>query len=271
MGLFDFLKPKEKNAIEVSIKVKNTINRSVNSYSVKDERKAECPSCHGILSKIPGSKTKCHHCGEYMFIRTRPQDSVRLVVNEDQADKIDEDWRILNGTQELYLQEQKRFDDRKEALRKKFNGKEPSENDVYWGLFNEDLIKNAVKGQWGLYRNTKMHRADLLLKEEKLKQSLQTYFEVCYLDLNGTENMMLDENGNMYVNPYYDAKPFDLTLKFLAPGIIDTIRKIIKKLNIDKKEVEDIYIKISSLTQKSINTPCNPADTFNELEKEIWN
>jgi predicted RNA-binding Zn-ribbon protein involved in translation (DUF1610 family) len=57
-----------------------------------DQRKAECPSCHQALKKIPGSKTKCPHCGEYMYVRTRPQDRTRVIVNKAGADKLAVEW-----------------------------------------------------------------------------------------------------------------------------------------------------------------------------------
>jgi hypothetical protein len=57
-----------------------------------DQRKAECPSFHQTLKKIPGSKTKCPHCGKFMYIRTRPRDQVRVVVNQAGVDKIEADW-----------------------------------------------------------------------------------------------------------------------------------------------------------------------------------
>ncbi len=255
MGLFDFLKLKSRN--------------NINTTKAKDERRAECPSCHKALLKIPGSKTKCPHCGEYIYVRTRPKDNIKVTVNKKVADEIDEEWRIISGTQEIYLDDQKRFNDRKEVLKKKFGGKEPSDNDVYWGLLNEDIINNAVKGQWGLYRNTRMRMADILSKEGKFKQALQTYLEVCYLDLNGASNMMLDQNGNIYSDSELN-KPFNVELKFLAPGIIDVVKKIIKKLNLDKQEVKEIYLRISDIEHKSIRAPINPIDTLEELEKEIW-
>ena len=62
--------------------------RTANQQSEpKDERKAECPNCHKALSKIPSAKTKCPHCGENMFVRTRPKDNARVVVTKAEADK----------------------------------------------------------------------------------------------------------------------------------------------------------------------------------------
>lgn len=233
-----------------------------------DERKAECPNCHKILSKIPGAKTKCPHCGDFMYVRTRT-DNVRAVVTKNEADKIDEAWRIENGTQEVYLADQKRFNDRKELLRKKFGGKEPSENDVRWGLLNEELLENAKSEQWGSYGNVRFQMAEILSKEDKLKDALRMYLGVCYLDLNGATNMPTDENGNVIHDPEY-FKPFDPEQKFLAPGVIDRIKKIIKKLNLGRQEVKEIYLSFADVQQRSTRAPLVPADTFTELETEIW-
>lgn len=233
----------------------------------KDERKAECPYCKKVLSKIPGAKTKCPHCGDFMYVRTRT-DNVRIVVTKNEADKIDEAWRIENGTQEVYLAEQKRFDDRKELLRKKFGGKEPSENDVRWGLLNEDLLEYAKSEQWGLYRNIRFQMAEILSKENKLKDALHMYLEVCYLDLNGATNMPTDEKGNVIHDPKY-FKPFDPELRFLAPGVIDLIKRIVLKLNLNKDEVKQIFIEHNSRSEKSLRLPISTEEAWSSLDKEL--
>ena len=254
MGFFDFLTNKNPTQQQQA--------------ELTDERKAECPNCHKTLSKIPGAKTKCPHCGDFMYVRTKTN-NVRVVVTKNEADKIDEAWRIENGVQEAYLAEQKKFNDRKELLRKKFGGKEPSENDVHWGLLNEELLENAKSEQWGLYRNARFQMAEILSKEDKLKDALRMYLGVCYLDMNGATNMPTDEQGNVIYDTEY-FKPFDPEQKFLAPGIIDRIKKIIKKLNLEKQEVREIYLSFADVQQRSTRAPLAPTDTFSELETEIW-
>ena len=256
MGIFDFLK------------TGNPTQQTKASQEPKDERKAKCPNCGGTLKKVPGAKTKCPHCEEFMFIRTTPK-NIRCVVTKSEADKIDEQWRIENGTQEAYLAEQKNFADRKEALRKKFGGKEPSDNDVRWSLLNEEILNTARNAQWGLYRNARFQMAEILSKENKLKDALRMYLGVCYLDLNGASNMPTDENGNVINDTEY-FKPFDFETKFLAPGVIDRIKKIVKNLELSREKVQEIYLDFANKEQRSTRAPISPSDCFTELEVEIW-
>jgi hypothetical protein len=57
-----------------------------------DLRKPKCPYCQNALKKIPGAKTKCSQCGQFMYVRTRPEDGARVVVTEAEAHRINEAW-----------------------------------------------------------------------------------------------------------------------------------------------------------------------------------
>lgn len=108
MGLFGFSKKENAN----------------NNDQHRDERKAECPCCQKPLSKIPDRKTKCPHCSEFMFVRTRPKDNVRVLVTEKEAGEIDEEKALMFGTYGFNADE-KEVEKERVALRKKL-GKEPS-------------------------------------------------------------------------------------------------------------------------------------------------
>ena len=231
---------------------------------LKDERKPECPYCHQPLSKIPDRKTKCPYCGKFMFVRIHPKDNIRVVVTKEEADKIDKEWAIISGTHDEYITEKEEIEKEREILRRRF-GKEPSENDVKWGVLNKQLIRHAQRGNWGLYRNTRFTMAELLRKEMKLKQALQAYLEVCYLDLNGPNN-----TGGNDPELLKEFPPFDPNRNsFLAPGVIDLIQRIIKKLNIDKDEVKKIFIEHNSRIEKSLKLPLSTEDAWQSLEKKI--
>ena len=252
MGMFDLFRSKP-----------NTDNQQ---REPKDERKAECPNCHKVLSKIPGAKTKCPHCGEFIFVRTRPKDNVRVVVTKIEADKIDEEWTIVAGTHDIFVAEKEEFAKEKEILRKRFGGKEPSDNDVKWGLLNKQLIEHAKNGDWGLYRNSRFQMAEILRGEMKLKDALGTYLEVCYLDLNGVNNTggMRDPELLKEFPPF---NPKDLA--FLAPGVIDLIKRIVLKLGLSKDEIKQIFVAHNSRIEKSLRLPLSAENSWQSLEKEI--
>lgn len=114
----------------------------------QDERKAECPSCHGQLKKVPGARTKCPHCGEPMFVRTDPHSRIRKVVCQAEAEAIDDEIARLNGTYEIKQAEKQRLVDTRNRLREKFHGTEPSDGDVEWAILNEDGIKYGSQKDW---------------------------------------------------------------------------------------------------------------------------
>ncbi|MFW5884943.1 MAG: hypothetical protein ACOCUF_01810 [Patescibacteria group bacterium] len=235
----------------------------------KDQRKAECPYCGKCLEKKPGAKTKCSSCDNYIYVRTNTR-GVRLTVTKSEADKIDEEWRIKNGTQEAYLVEKERYRKRKEKLLNKSESKNKiSDFDVQWSLLNEDILNYAKKHQWGLYRNTRFQMGEMLRRQNKLEYALGFYLAVCYLDLNGPQNMPLDDSENVVKLEDDIMKPFDQEFSFLAPGVIERIEKIIKKLDLKKKKIEEIYNKFAEKEKKAINPPRSPSECFNEIKRNL--
>jgi len=67
-------------------------------YETLGNTELVCPYCAKPLDKMPGRKTKCQFCANYMYVRTRPADKKRVVVTEQDAAKIDEQWKIESGT-----------------------------------------------------------------------------------------------------------------------------------------------------------------------------
>ena len=129
MGIFDFLKPKGADSTK---------------YIVKDERKAECPYCHKALEKVPGKKTKCPNCGEFMFVRTRPKDNARMVVTKLEADKIEEEWSILNGTHDIFLAEKGEAEREDEMFREKFGNDAPMDDVQYKTFIREEKKRKII-------------------------------------------------------------------------------------------------------------------------------
>lgn len=118
-----------------------------------DQRKSECPYCSNALKKIPAKKTKCPHCGKYIFVRTKPN-KVRVTVTEEQAAAIDNDLLVRESTNNQNLNGEKEFYEEKKILQARF-GKEPSVSDIKWGLLNkranEAMKKSDFSALSGIY------------------------------------------------------------------------------------------------------------------------
>lgn len=223
---------------------------------------AICPYCGVELEKKPSRKIKCPDCGNFIFVRTSPLDMSKILITEDEIEKIEEQWAIYNNTHEEFLEQKKRFENERDILGIKF-GRTPSENDVKWSLLNNELLLNAQNGNWGFYRNTKFAMAKILAKEERHKDALLMYLEVYYLDLNGPNN-----TGGL---KYYKMSPFSTDLAVLAPGVVKLVIKLIKLLNLDELEVKKLFYRISNRLGDSLKLPVVPKKAWTDLSNEIFN
>ena len=160
----------------------------------------ECPYCGADLEKMPAHKKKCPACKQFIYVRTRPSDNKKILIREDQILAVEESWSIKNGTHEQFLAERRILENEREALRLNF-GKEPSDNDIEWSLLNKKLIRYAAEKQLGMYRNAKLAMGIICKREDKVFEALNTYLEVCYIDLSGPMNCINFGNPK-YLIPY---------------------------------------------------------------------
>ena len=115
-----------------------------------DARVAACPSCGSALNKVPGAKTKCPHCGEFMFVRTDSKTNSRVVVTADEVEAIEDEWAKINGTWDDRKQQKDRFSQAKSDLSEQF-GTTASDSDVNWRLLNEDSIAHSMRTRPGRF------------------------------------------------------------------------------------------------------------------------
>lgn len=213
-----------------------------------DNRKAECPNCLGVLAKVPGRKTKCPHCGQYMYVRTRP-DSVRVVVTEQEADRIDEEWALLSDI----------------PPDPSIAEGEGSDNASRWESLNRELTEFASNQDWGLYRNCRNEMADQLMRESEFQRALNLYLEVIYLDQNGPQNC----GGYVDAEFLKEFPPFDLTLAFLAPGMVDLIQRLGRRLEISLDDIKTAYIEHNASVHRSLALPKSPESTWPDLANAL--
>jgi len=136
-------------------------------------------------------------------------------------------------------EQENEFEIAEKELRKTF-GKEPAPNDVIWKVYNQRLLENSSKKLWGLYRNTKLDMALLLIEEGKYKQALATLFEICFLDLNGPCNFPQGITFNLKY-PEFDPK-----FSFLAPEILRMIKREMTYLRMSDDEAKKLFIEVNN-------------------------
>lgn len=142
------------------------------------------------------------------------------------------------------------------------------QNDTQWRQFNTDLLLHAQRMNWSNYRMTRYDMAEFLRNEGKLQNALETYLEVCYLDLNGAENRerIKDDPEMLKQFPAFDPK-----LSFLAPAVIRRIKSIIKKLKLEISSIRDLFSTHNTKIQQNLNLPVSVDSCWKILEKEIKN
>jgi len=155
----------------------------VSPKELRDQRTAACPNCGVQLKKVPGAKTKCPDCGEYMFVRTDPRINARVVVTVEQADVIDLEWAKLNGTYDDIMHERHRLEQIRVRLGPGF-----SEADVQWGALNERTLEAVRDGRWYDYTTLRFEMGEHLRERGSLEHAGECYLAATYLELNGPQD-----------------------------------------------------------------------------------
>ncbi|WP_025692799.1 hypothetical protein [Paenibacillus zanthoxyli] len=233
---------------------------------------AKCPYCQSNFEKPLSHKRTCPVCHQNVYVRTLPfkneQDRISVAVTEQQAENIDIAWAKGNGTYDDMQRRIQKYEIMKKSLNKLW-GREPSDSDIEWHLLLDEQIEHANNNQWGLYRNIIHQMAEHLYKLKEFDQSLRTYLNVLYLDLNGPNNAAFF-NGK----PNLDERAFDPreTNAFIAPGIIKRIVLLKeKRVCINTEELKILFLEESSQVYVSLKTPLTHEKAWQSLlEKNIF-
>lgn len=227
------------------------------------ETNAVCPYCNEELEKMPSRKTKCPHCGNYIFKRTRPYDNANILIREDQIEDMEEQWAIKNGQHDLFLKEKRRKEKIKNRLQEQY-GSEPNEEDLEWKVLNEQAFEYEQNGDWGFARNKRLEMAKHLQKHSRPERALKMYCEICYIDSNGPRNTSRLPDG-------MKGHPFSQSKARLALGIIKRVDKLLKKMNAGKDQLKSIYFESAEETYNRLGgmPPIKPEDAWQELNDEL--
>ena len=223
-----------------------------------------CPYCFAALTKKPSRKSKCPHCGQYIYVRTRPIDRQRVLVTLNQASEIEAQWCNFHRSYIYDHIDPKQIEIERDAYFKK-KGIMLSDIDVKWSILNRELLEHAKNGDWGLFRNTRLSMGSVLEYDNKIKEALQTYLEVCYIDINGPRNL-----GGCH-DPELLKKflPFSAEEAFLAPAVVTKILELLAILHFDYENVKTVFMEVAGKLYVNLKLPVSPVQGWNQFEKYI--
>lgn len=203
-----------------------------------------------------------------MYLKKTPTSETKTIVTEEQAKDIERQWErhYEEGALEQRLSSDPEYGREYERVKADLEAKrgtEPSAGDIRWALANKQLLRHARRQDWGLYRNVKHNMASQLKAENKLKQALLTYLEICYLDMNGPNN--LGGMGDPDMLKKYP--PFDPVTGLLAPGVVWEVRELSDDLGLHPGDVKSLFIEIAVRNHKKLPLPIDPAQGWDMMSR----
>jgi len=148
--------------------------------------KAICPGCKNRLKKVPQKKTKCSHCGVFIYVRRSPGSDEKKLVTEEEKNSIDQEWSLYQYQKEMeqkmeslkhYGLDEMEVEKIRAELRNKF-GYEPIYRDLLWAILNRLIL---LKKGYGDLKWIYDQMALLVNQEGKNCYDLQVYSNKCYL------------------------------------------------------------------------------------------
>jgi hypothetical protein len=108
-------------------------------------------------------KKKCPSCGKFIYVRTRPSDRKRILATEEDAKRIDDEWKYKQIL-ERFSVSQEEYQNTEKVLTKKFKTA-PSQRDIIWTILNNRLLSAMKKTSWQQMKMLYFEQA-LFLKDE---------------------------------------------------------------------------------------------------------
>ena len=224
-----------------------------------------CPNCGTRLAKRPSRKTKCTACGRYIYARTRPIDRRQVLLTQEQADSVQQQWNIVAGVSDALIYDHELMEQTRKRLQSQL-GRQITDNELKTAICELQQAVHAKEQDWGLYRNDRFQIAEFQRADGLVGKALSTLLEVCYIDLNGPNNCGGLKQTPELINEF---PPFKPDPKGLAPGIIERVARLTGYLKLNHEQIEAQFIEIARAVQRQHHTPLDPASAWNQFELSV--
>lgn len=220
-----------------------------------------CPYCEHKFEKMPARKKECPECKKTIFVRTRPLDNKKVLLTGDQTIEAERQVKIRNG--QFDKRQQKAYNNIRREVKIRL-GRDPTNYEIMTAFLTEECGYFASRNDWGFYTNVLSEQAKLSENVDDLRGALVFYLSICYLDLNGQNNL-----GGLGGRPSPGIKRFDPNSGFLAPGNIQKASKISEKLGMSRDDTEKLFFEINSKIHRTIHTPLSVSKAWEMVEENI--
>lgn len=231
---------------------------------------SKCPYCSHPLEHLPERKTRCPCCGNAIHVRTRPADRKCVLLTEDQAELVKEQWAIVDGVHAEYLFHRKRIRDARADLTVRLGG-EPSAEQIRLELLIEDAKIHARNHQWGLFASVRQQMADIRRRTSRPVEALAEHLEVCYLQLNGPNNLatFMDRGRRTPILdprfPSWDPKGGEL-----LPLTLERTASLVEEACLGRETVRAMFIEAATRLRLSLELPLSSKRAWRRLSRQLF-
>jgi DNA-directed RNA polymerase subunit RPC12/RpoP len=220
-----------------------------------------CPYCGVVLERMPKRKTRCRDCGQYIFVRTRPQDRQKVLLRESELAELERQW-VEDAEKKPHIRPRPVEVREKvvEALTQQF-GRAPSDSDVLWRIFNEERLQYSSSESWGLYTQVNFEMGELLMSEGKPEAALAQYINAYILISNGPMNIDRELVQSGYARFSGEGPP--------APNYVKRIDQMLKQSALPNEKFKDLFFSSAQLLQRDLQLPLSPEASWDQLPKSL--
>ena len=131
-----------------------------------------------------------------------------------------------------------------------------SSDDMDWAKLQSDSLRHASEGNWGLYANTLLDKANYLMRTQRFQEALDIYARLLYVDVNGPENTGGCSSG--------EFPPFNKKSGMVATLVWNQFKACAKSCKLDGEELRLAFLRAAAIEVKDL-IPLKPERAWIEI------
>ncbi len=237
------------------------------------QRRPVCPSCRAPLNGTPHNGEHCPKCGSRYYLRRKPNSPIVYLLSHAQAAAFDANAARLAPPAASQSRPPQPVARPPAAPPGRLDGDRRRFNWVWthgtaegqWRQLKRNLTLHGRDGNWLLYRNARFEMAEVRRNQDRLRDALEIYLEVWYLDLNGPHDCW----GISGVRRLYEDAPFQPADGMTTPLVARWAIRLAERLFLDSTQVERLFMEIATRLYQAMNLPRTPRDAWLIARRDV--